>query len=298
MSTTIITVGASDVPAILGLSPWQTPSSVWARLKGLSPPSEGSNATRRGHTLELGILMEYADRYGAKVYRWQTSHRHLHRLKPPYRSGLYRGPGLEEGRMVHFAHEWAGCRPDGIFLDEHGCKRLVEVKTTRSWRDWEDKDGNAILPPWYVVQVQWQMFVTQISLTDLEAFNVQDDSRRTYRVNRDHALIERILALVADWYKRHIVGDELPVDMPADIAGLVWPAPREPETWLEPSAEDLVLAGEYVKAHDAIKALEAQKDRIKDRLCERIKDATGITGVASWKLGKRGRLFRCLAGGE
>jgi hypothetical protein len=142
------------------------------------------------------------------------------------------------------------------------------------------------------------MFVTQTSTTDLEAFNVQDDSRRTYRVERDHALIERILALVADWYRRHIIGEELPTDMTADIAGLVWPAPREPETWLEPTAEDLVLAGEYVKAHDGIKALEAQKDRVKDRLCERIKDATGITGVASWKLGKRGRLFRCLAGGE
>ena len=76
-----ITIGASDVPGILGLSPWQSPSAVWARLKGLTE-SQPSDATRRGHTLELGILMEYADRNGLKAYRWQTSHRHLHRQVP------------------------------------------------------------------------------------------------------------------------------------------------------------------------------------------------------------------------
>lgn len=292
-----ITIGASDVPGILGLSPWQTPSAVWARLKGLTQ-SEPSNATRRGHTLELGILMEYADRHGLKAYRWQTSHRHLHRLRAPYRVGLYRGPGIDEGRMLHPVYTWAGCRPDAIVLEADGEKHLVEVKTTRSFKDWEDKDGNAILPPHYVVQVQWQMLVTNTKQTDLEAFCTFDDSRRTYSVRYDVELASRVFELVQAWRARHIIGDELPTDMPADIAGLVWPAPREPETWLEPTAEDLVLAGEYVKAHDAIKALEAQKDRIKDRLCERIKDATGITGVASWKLGKRGRLFRCLAGGE
>lgn len=292
-----ITIGASDVPGILGLSPWQSPSAVWARLKGLTQ-SQPSDATRRGHTLELGILMEYADRHGLKSYRWQTSHRHLHRQRPPYRAGLYRGPGIEEGRMIHPAFPWSGCRPDAIVLHEDGTRHLVEVKTTRSFREWEDADGNPILPPHYVVQVQWQMMVTGTDVTHLEAFCTFDDSRRSYTVEHDHALASRVWDLVSAWRRRHIIGDELPTDMPADIAGLVWPAPREPETWLEPTAEDLVLAGEYVKAHDAIKALEAQKDRIKDRLCERIKDATGITGVASWKLGKRGRLFRCLAGGE
>jgi predicted phage-related endonuclease len=176
-----ITIGASDVPGILGLSPWQSPSAVWARLKGLTE-SQPSDATRRGHTLELGILMEYADRHGAKAYRWQTSHRHLHRQRPPYRAGLYRGPGIEEGRIKHPVYPWAGCRPDAIVLQEDGTRHLVEVKTTRSFRDWQDADGNPILPPHYVVQVQWQMLVTDTQLTHLEAFCTFDDSRRSYTV--------------------------------------------------------------------------------------------------------------------
>lgn len=292
-----ITIGASDVPGILGLSPWQKPSAVWARLMGLTT-SEPNNATRRGHTLELGILMEYADRHGLKVYRWETSHRHLHRLRPPYRVGLYRGPGLEAGRIVHPVYDWAGCRPDAIVLQDSGDKHLVEVKTTRSFRDWEDKDGNPILPPHYVVQVQWQMLVTNTKQTDLEAFCTFDDSRRTYSVSYDVGLASRIFELVQAWRAKHILGGELPQDMTADIAGLIWPAPREPEEWLEASAEDLVLAGEYVKAQERINEAEAAKERIKGRLCERIKDASGIKGVASWKQGKRGRTFRCLAGGE
>jgi hypothetical protein len=203
-----ITIGASDVPGILGLSPWQSPSAVWARLKGLTQ-SQPSDATRRGHTLELGILMEYADRYALKAYRWQTSHRHLHRQRPPYRAGLYRGPGIDQGRMIHPVYPWAGCRPDAIVLQEDGTRHLVEVKTTRSFRDWEDADGNPILPPHYVVQVQWQMLVTDTRLTHLEAFCTFDDSRRSYTVAYDPALASRIFGLVQDWRLRHIIGEEL-----------------------------------------------------------------------------------------
>ena len=292
-----ITIGASDVPGILGLSPWQSPSAVWARLKGLTQ-SQPSDATRRGHTLELGILMEYADRYALKAYRWQTSHRHLHRQRPPYRAGLYRGPGIDQGRMIHPVYPWAGCRPDAIVLQEDGTRHLVEVKTTRSFRDWQDADGNPILPPHYVVQVQWQMMVTGTDVTHLEAFCTFDDSRRSYTVEHDPALASRIFGLVQDWRLRHIIGDELPTDMTADIAGLVWPKPAEPETWLEPTAEDLVIGSTYARLSSDIKRLTAERETCKDKLTVRIKDASGITGVASWKATSRGRTFRCLVEGN
>jgi len=288
-----ITIGASDVAGILGLSPWQSPSAVWARLKGLTQ-SQPSDATRRGHTLELGILMEYADRQDLKVYKWQTSHRHLHRQRLPYRVGLYRGPGIEDGRLIHPSHEWAGCRPDAIVLHEDGLKHLVEVKTARSFKEWQDAQGTPILPPHYVVQVQWQMMVTQTALTHVEAFCTFDDSRRSYLVNYDSDLAARIFALVEDWRRRHIIGEELPQDMTADIAGLVWPEPAAPETWLEPSAEDLVTGHRYAQLTDDIKRLTAERDACKDKLTVRIKDATGISGVASWKATSRGRTFRCL----
>jgi hypothetical protein len=287
------TIGASDVPGILGLSPWQSPSAVWARLKGLTE-SQPSDATRRGHTLELGILMEYADRNGLKAYRWQTSHRHLHRQRPPYRAGLYRGPGIQEGRMIYPAFPWAGCRPDAIVLHEDGTRHLVEVKTTRSFRDWQDADGNSILPPHYVVQVQWQMMVTDTDVTHLEAFCTFDDSRRSYTVAYDAALASRIFGLVQDWRFRHIIGDDLPDNMPAEIAGLVWPAPREPESWLDATAEDRATMLRYDALGAQLKELETERDGCKDKLINRIQDNTGIDGLCSWRATKRGRQFRSL----
>lgn len=292
-----IIIGASDVAGILGLSPWQTPSSVWARLKGLTQ-SEPTNATRRGHTLELGVLMEYADRHVLRVYPWRTAHRHLHRQTPPFRAGLYRGPSIEEPRITNPVVPFAGCRPDAIVRHADGAKSLVEVKTTRSFRDWQDADGNPILPPGYVVQVQWQMLVMGSARTDVEAYCVTDDSRRTYAVAYDVALASQVYELVRRWVELHIIGDKLPDDMPADIAGLVWPAPREPETWLDSTADDHALGVRYVALSEDIKRATAERDKVKDKLCARIQDAAGIEGIASWKATSRGRTFRCLVGGE
>ena len=288
-----VIIGASDVASILGLSPWQTPSAAWARLKGLTE-SEPSNATRRGHTLELGILMEYADRHELRVYPWRTAHRHLHRQREPYRTGLYRGPSIEEPRLTNPLVPLAGCRPDAIVLHPDGTKTLVEVKTTRSFRDWQDADGKAILPPHYVVQVQWQMLVTQTKLTHLEAYCLTDDSRRSYEVRYDSALASQVYELVRRWVVLHIIGDKLPEDMPADIAGLVWPAPREPETWLDGTANDFALGKRYLELSADIARASAERDKVKDKLCLRIQDATGIEGIASWKATSRGRTFRCI----
>lgn len=296
----MITIGASDVPVILGFSPWQTPSAVWARLKGLTSGNVENNATRRGHTLELGVIMEYAEERGLLVYDWATAQFHLKPdCVPPYRVGLYRGPSIKQDRILHPVHEWAGCRPDAIVLNEDGSRYLVEVKTTRSFRDWNGEDGSPIVPPHYMLQVQWQMFVTGTKLTHLEAFCTYDDDRRTYQVDYNPAVADRVFSLVSAWYQRHILGDELPDNITAEVAGLVWPKPVEPETWLEPSDDDLVVGANYAKLSSQIKQASVSRDACKDKLIARIKDATGIVGVASWRLTSRGRAFRCLIeGGE
>jgi hypothetical protein len=290
-------IGASDVPAILGLSPWQTPAQAWARLTGLTR-SEGNNATRRGQTLELGILLEYAERNQLPFYpRWKPNLRHLRRTVGPHRPGIYRGPPYSEDGSARVRHPdlaWATCRPDAYHMTEEGIQHLVEVKTARSFADWQAEDGRDILPPGYFVQVQWQMFVTGVSSTVVEAFCTMDDSRRTVLVPAKPKLQKQLLAKVSAWRDRHLWQGELPDGLTADIAGLIWPAPKEPETWLDAEDDDLEHARAYVAASEAEKAAKAAKEAARDALVARIQDATGITGVASWKATKRGRTFRCL----
>jgi hypothetical protein len=296
------TIGASDIAGILGLSPWQTPAQVWARMRGLTPPSE-SNAMRRGQTLELGILIEYAERNDLSFYpRWWPNERHIRRQTAPHRPGLYRGPPYSDDgktRIHHPTVDWMTCRPDAYEIETwRGITRLVEVKTTRSFADWQTADGTPILPPAYFVQVQWQMMVTNVNETVVEAFCTMDDSRRSITVRKAENIQLQLMAKVSDWRERHLVGDEIPDGMTAEIVGLVFPKPREPETWLDPDDDTILLVAEYAEASAAETAAAKRKEAARDSLCSVILDYTGIRGLCTFKATKRGRQFRLLKGGN
>ena len=53
-------IGASDVAAILGVSPWRSPWDVWADKTGRLQPWEGNEATKIGQYLESSVL-SYAE---------------------------------------------------------------------------------------------------------------------------------------------------------------------------------------------------------------------------------------------
>ena len=61
-------VTASKVAAILGLSPWESPYSMWLKMRGDIPADDGSNqaAKSRGHYLEDGIIRWWADQHPAR----------------------------------------------------------------------------------------------------------------------------------------------------------------------------------------------------------------------------------------
>ena len=50
--------------------------------------------------------------------------------------------------------------------------------------------------------------------------------------------------------------------------------------------------------HEAEKAAKAAKEAARDQLCMMIQDATGIDGLCSWRVGKRGRTFRVTMKGD
>ena len=49
-------VTASKVPALLGLSPWDSPLSMWLKMAGRAPWDAESQAMRRGNMLENAVL--------------------------------------------------------------------------------------------------------------------------------------------------------------------------------------------------------------------------------------------------
>lgn len=56
---------ASKVAAVLGVSKWESPYSMWLRMKGLVPADDGRNANdkARGHYLEDGVVRWWIDQH-------------------------------------------------------------------------------------------------------------------------------------------------------------------------------------------------------------------------------------------
>lgn len=130
-------ITASKVAAILGVSPWESPRSLWLRMHGDIPWDDGNAATRRGQYLEDGILAWWRDQHG-------VAHSNCAE-QPTYTLG-----------------DWAAATPDmATFLDPDEPNVLVEAKSTARMDEWGDP-GTDVIPPYYLVQVQWQMHVSGV----------------------------------------------------------------------------------------------------------------------------------------
>lgn len=63
------TIGGSDAAAILGVSPWATPYTVWARKTGRLPDTPDTEAMRQGRDLEAYVARRFAEASGKRVRR-------------------------------------------------------------------------------------------------------------------------------------------------------------------------------------------------------------------------------------
>lgn len=254
-----ITVGSSDVPAILGLSPWRQPVEVWAQLTGLLPRygADATNEQRRGHIIEPALVQHYARTRGVE-------------LTP--------GPPISSPPIIA-ADGWRSCRPDAT-----GAGIVVEAKTTRRWDGW-GADGTDHVPVHYAAQVAWQLSVMDADRGALVAYCPMDDDVRVYDLVRNRALEARLVAKVRAWMEAHVWGPEpvQPAPLPMSlVAERYRDGGSEDAAMLDPDALDLALARRLAQLVAAGKALDAEQERIKAQLCERIGKARGLRGIATW----------------
>ena len=134
-------IGASEVAAIVGLSPWETPFSLYLKKTHQVPPTEENDAMRRGHYLEDAVVQWWMHETGEQV------------IKASAANIVY----------VHPYYPYMRVTPDRIV---RGRKKLLEVKSTVT------NMGDAI-PDYYLAQVMYQMYVTGIH--DAELIYIQRD---------------------------------------------------------------------------------------------------------------------------
>jgi putative phage-type endonuclease len=124
-------VGGSQVGAILGVNPWESAYTAWAKSSDLiSSHIEPSMAMKLGTAFEAPICDIFAaENLELRVY--------------------------ETGTWASIIHDWAHANPDGIIEHPDGTLEILEIKFSRL----PFFDG---LPLHYKYQVLWYMWVTGI----------------------------------------------------------------------------------------------------------------------------------------
>lgn len=194
-----LTITATEIAAVVGLSPWMSRFTLWHKKAGLpTPPFEMNPAVEWGNRLEDAV----AD-------KWQDEH-----------PGLLAAPA---GTWRHRDRDWQRATPDrliyrqpaGEFDMPDRAEELLEVKTSPFGDDWGPSGSDDGIPVWYRCQVIWQMDTLGLLRTHIAVLiggwdyreYVIDYDRAEARILRDAA--ERFLDDV-----RH--GNRPPIDGATD----------------------------------------------------------------------------------
>ncbi|WP_254076506.1 YqaJ viral recombinase family nuclease [Streptomyces pacificus] len=159
-------ITATEIAAVLGLSPWQSRFSLWHKKAGLpTAPFQPSVAMEWGIRHEPTVAAKYAEMHPELTL-------------------------TETGTWRHAEREWQRATPDRV-----GDDRLVEIKTATVDDDWGEP-GTDEVPIYYRCQVMQQMDVLGYRRTDI-ALLVGNCDYREYTVwfDEDDAKVMRDAAV-------------------------------------------------------------------------------------------------------
>ncbi|MCX5137634.1 YqaJ viral recombinase family protein [Streptomyces sp. NBC_00340] len=179
-----LSITATEIAAVVGLSPWMSRFTLWHKKSGLAvAPFEMTSAVEWGNRLEDAVAQ-----------KWQDEH-----------PGQLAAPA---GTWRHREREWQRATPDrliypqpaGEFEIPEQAEELLEVKTAPFGDEWGpdgDKDG---VPLHYRCQVMWQMDTLGLTRTHF-AVLISGHDYREYTVEYDEgdaALLREAAAVFLD----------------------------------------------------------------------------------------------------
>lgn len=263
-------ISASEIAAVAGISPWDTPLGIWQKKIFPAEERAETNAMKFGNYVEDSIAAWYSDETGTRLLRSRT------RRHP----------------KIH----WMLATPDRTAVVDGRQARLVECKSIgpKTSDDWGENPED--IPDYYRAQIEWQMEVTGMEECDVAALFLTSRDFKIYRVRRNEVLSRQLIKIGQAFWYNHVLS-EVPPPLDATEATRryllgKYPANRRNELVAAP-AEAEALAREYKSAMADSKAADERKELAKHRLCELIGDADGILGPwgrATWKLDRQGRV--------
>ena len=168
-------LGGSQIGAVLGLNPWESPYTAWLKVTGqIESKITPSMSMRLGTKLEAPILEIFEEEHDGKVYT----------------TGTYR----------HKVDTWKHANPDAIYEAPDGSLTVVEVKYSSDY--WSEP------PRHYVAQVNWYMHILGLKRAVIVA--LAGSSYKEFWIDYDEFAIESMLDRVNEFWScvTHMVKPE------------------------------------------------------------------------------------------
>lgn len=256
----------TDVSRIMRASRYGGPVDVYLEKKGLAPKKKSSLVQTRGQILEPALLGWYSK---------QTGHDVLHPDDP----------------IIAGSTAWHGASLDGYARTGDIEYMVVDAKTSRDRDEW-GASGSCRVPIEVEIQMRWYMPILEHHLNQSGVdgscvravlptyFPLQDEFCLFY-VDRDLEVEERMVNLVDEWWKRHIVKGHRPEIDASKAASLLLEGTYDSNQALprrESSEAEEGIAWTLQNVKQQIKDLQEQQRLLENRLKECIGPAKGIYG--------------------
>jgi putative phage-type endonuclease len=256
-------LGSSEIAAIAGLSPYESPIDVWQRRMQGHVEEPETQPMKRGRMLEPAIAAWYAEDTGYEV---QTC-------------GTFRSR----------THPVVIATPDRIAVHQ-GDMRAVELKTA----DWYMADawgpaGTDEVPQHYLAQVAWEMAATGLPVADLGALIGMDF--RIYHFTRDLEFEGMLVELAERFWRDNVIGKKPPAPDGSE-AFSEWTKerfPRQTKPLLQANAQVESWVRAYRAATEAVEEAEAARRSARQYLELFLGEAEGVEGSfgkLTWKANK------------
>ncbi len=252
-------VGASDIAAIMGISPWSTPFQVWASKVAEIPEDEGSEAMRMGRALE-GFILD----------QWELANQEVFD-----RDQLIRSTDVPIMMAT----------PDGITRTPMPGSRpaVAEAKNRAEW-SWDS------VPEHYYAQVQWQLAVTGYQIAYLIVL-FAGRHLEPFEIEADHDYQTAQILAAGEFWKLVEANEPPPTDGADNpLMASLWPYHTEQAVEIGADA-----AIELYEARSADRVASEHRDAaeasVKSMLGEADTAVVDQQVIATWRNNGKGRRF-------
>lgn len=222
-------ITSTDAAAILGVSPWDSPLSLYYAKKGMAPPKYVNEAMKRGAELEDQALEKYTAVTGYKS------------LMVPM-------------CVESLEYPWMMTSLDGLEMD---MQSAVEIKCPGERVFNEIFEGR--IPEYHTIQCQFHLLVTGFEKIDYFAY--YNDKFMLMSIFRDQPLIDKIIEKCGDFYE-NLCTNTPPDALPTDAVV------RSDVEWALASEDYLAVKKDINKILEHLEGLKQKEKECKERLKE------------------------------